>query len=157
MLKKMLTFIKQTKDEDTQGSLSASELQLAVAALLIRASIIDGDIHELEQAKLVTLLQKRFDISAKDVADLVVEGLDKEKKAVDLYGFTRVITQRLDVEGRRHIVEMLWEVVLADGVLDDYESNLVWRVSELIGVSTRERVVLRQIVAARLEKDSGSN
>ena len=44
---------------------------------------------------------------------------------------------------------MLWEVVMADGVVHEFESNLVWRTAELLGVSTRDRVILRQQVAAR--------
>jgi len=43
----------------------------------------------------------------------------------------------------------LWEVVLADGIVDEFETNLVWRVAELIGVSTRDRVTLRKMVEAR--------
>jgi uncharacterized tellurite resistance protein B-like protein len=34
--------------------------------------------------------------------------------------------------------------------VDEFESNLVWRVAELIGVSTRDRVILRKTVEARL-------
>ncbi len=37
---------------------------------------------------------------------------------------------------------MLWEVVMADGVIHEFESNLVWRTAELLGVSTRDRVTL---------------
>jgi uncharacterized tellurite resistance protein B-like protein len=44
---------------------------------------------------------------------------------------------------------MLWEVAMADGVVHEFESNLVWRSAELLGVSTRDRVTLRQQVAER--------
>ena len=52
------------------------------------------------------------------------------------------------IDGKR-IVEMLWEVVMADGLVHEFESNLVWRVAELLGVSTRNRVILKQGVARR--------
>jgi uncharacterized tellurite resistance protein B-like protein len=38
---------------------------------------------------------------------------------------------------------------MADGVVDEFESNLVWRAAELLGVSTRDRVVLRKAVEGR--------
>ena len=44
---------------------------------------------------------------------------------------------------------MLWEVVMADGVIHEFEFESVWRTAELLGVSTRDRVTLRQAVAAR--------
>jgi uncharacterized tellurite resistance protein B-like protein len=45
---------------------------------------------------------------------------------------------------------MLWEIAFSDGVLDDYESNLIWRVAELLHVAPRDRIHLRQQVKARL-------
>ena len=73
----------------------------------------------------------------------------EESESVDLFGFTNVLCRELDQDGRKRIVEMLWEVVMADGVIHEFESNLVWRTAELLGVSTRDRVTLRQAVAAR--------
>jgi len=44
----------------------------------------------------------------------------------------------------------MWEVVYADGVLDDYEANLLRRVAGLIYVPDRESGQARQRVIARL-------
>jgi uncharacterized tellurite resistance protein B-like protein len=84
------------------------------------------------------------------VRELFEDSADRERDAVDLYRFTSVLCRELDQDGRKRVVEMLWEVVLADGQVDEFESNLVWRVAELIGVSTRDRVTLRKQVEARL-------
>ena len=96
------------------------------------------------------LLQRRFDLSPEELKRLFKEAVAEERDAVDLYRFTKVLCRELDQDGRKRIVEMLWEVVMADGVIDEFESNLVWRVAELIGVSTRDRVTLRKMVEARL-------
>jgi uncharacterized tellurite resistance protein B-like protein len=58
--------------------------------------------------------------------------------------------RELNQDGRKRIVEMLWEVVMADGVVHEFESNLVWRTAELLCVSTRDRVMLRKAVEARV-------
>jgi uncharacterized tellurite resistance protein B-like protein len=47
------------------------------------------------------------------------------------------------------MVEMMWEIVFADGQVDEFEDNIVWRASDLLGISTRDRVELRHQVAAR--------
>jgi uncharacterized tellurite resistance protein B-like protein len=78
-----------------------------------------------------------------------VEAVVREHESVDLYRFTSVLCRELDQDGRKRIVEMLWEVVMADGVVHEFESNLVWRAAELLGVSTRDRVILKQAVARR--------
>jgi uncharacterized tellurite resistance protein B-like protein len=130
-------------------NLREDELRLAAAALLVRASAIDGHVDAAERRKLKVLLQERFDLDGDEVRPLLDEAAAREHDSVDLYRFTSVLCRELDQDGRKRIVEMLWEVVMADGVIHEFESNLVWRTAELLGVSTRDRVTLRQQVAAR--------
>jgi uncharacterized tellurite resistance protein B-like protein len=130
-------------------NLREEELRLAAAALLVRASVIDGKIDASERSKLKTLLQEHFDLGGEEVRSLLVEAVVREHESIDLYRFTSVLCRELDQDGRKRIVEMLWEVVMADGTVHDFESNLVWRVAELLGVSTRDRVTLRKAVEAR--------
>jgi uncharacterized tellurite resistance protein B-like protein len=131
-------------------NLRDDELRLAAAALLIHATAVDGHKDAEESRKLKALLQKRFDIEGAELVATLGEAEAWEKQSVDLYGFTSVLCRELDQDGRKRIVEMLWEIVLADGVLHEFESNLVWRASELLGVSTRDRVALRKAVESRL-------
>jgi uncharacterized tellurite resistance protein B-like protein len=46
---------------------------------------------------------------------------------------------------------MMWEVIYADGGAGAFESNLIWRAADLLGVSSRERIELGQRVAKRRE------
>ncbi len=137
-------------DERPARNLREEELQLAAAALLVRASVIDGQVDPVERRKLKALLQERFDLGGDEVRRLLDEADARELESIDLYRFTSVLCRELDQDGRKRIVEMLWEVVLADGVVHEFESNLVWRTAELLGVSTRDRVTLRQAVASRV-------
>ncbi len=125
------------------------ELRLAAAALLVHASMIDGKADPSERRKLKELLRERFDLADDEVRRLVHEAGVEESESVDLFGFTSVLCRELDPDGRKRIVEMLWEVAMADGAVHEFESNLVWRAAELLGVSTRDRVTLKQVVAAR--------
>lgn len=131
-------------------NLREDELRLAAAALLIHAALVDGHKDAEESRKLKALLQKRFAIDGAELIATLGEAEAWEKQSVDLYGLTSVLCRELDQDGRKRIVEMLWEIVLADGVLHEFESNLVWRASELLGVSARDRVTLRKAVESRL-------
>jgi uncharacterized tellurite resistance protein B-like protein len=66
--------------------------------------------------------------------------------------FTSVLRRALDDDGRQKIVEMLWDIAYADGAADEFEENTIWRIAELLGVSTRDRVLLRQRVAGRASR-----
>ncbi len=80
--------------------------------------------------------------------ELIREATLVEGEAVDLYHFTRLLGRALDEKGRARIVEMLWEMTYADGRATEFEDNIIWRVADLLGVSSSERIALRQQVAA---------
>jgi uncharacterized tellurite resistance protein B-like protein len=72
-----------------------------------------------------------------------------EGEAVDLYHFTSVIMRSVDEAGRLRIVEMMWELVYADGNVTEFEDNVVWRASDLLGISSRDRIELKHRVAEK--------
>ena len=55
----------------------------------------------------------------------------------------------MDEQGRLRIVEMMWELVYADGRVSEFEDNVVWRAADLLGVSSRDRIDLKHRVAER--------
>lgn len=129
----------------------AQEPRLAVAALLAHVVSIDGAIGAAESETYRRVLSRHFDLDAQATADLVAAAQEADQEAVDLYRFTSVLKRRLAPEARLAVVEMLWEVVLADGTLHEFEDNTVWRIAELLDVGTRDRVLIRKRVEARLE------
>lgn len=148
---RLVNFVEGVNDDEGRlKDMHEEELRVASAALLINAGSIDGKFDSNEKQKVKALLQRRFDLKPDELKRLFQEASAEEREAVDLYRFTKVLCRDLDQDGRKRIVVMLWEVVMADGVVDEFETNLVWRVAELIGVSTRDRVTLRKMVEARL-------
>lgn len=135
--------------EDVVGS-DDSDIRQAVAALLIHASRIDDTVEPAEIAARDRLLKEKFDISDAEMATLILEAEGAVADAADLYSFTRAIKEHYDREHRGRIVEMLWEIVLADGTIDPHEANLVWRVAGLLGFTTRENGDFRRAVQDRL-------
>jgi uncharacterized tellurite resistance protein B-like protein len=53
----------------------------------------------------------------------------------------------VDEEGRKRIVEMMWELVYADGNVSEFEDNVMWRAADLLGVSSRDRIQLKHRIA----------
>lgn len=127
-----------------------AELRQAVAALLVHASRIDGEVDGVEVAARDRLLRDKFNLSDDDIARLLAEAEAADAEAVDLFRFTRAIKDAYDRDARGHVLEMLWELVLADGVIDDQEAHMVWRVSGLLGFTSRENGDFRRAVQERL-------
>jgi uncharacterized tellurite resistance protein B-like protein len=124
-----------------------NDYRLAASALLVHAAAIDGEVSELERDKLHTLIKSRFELDDATADELVAEATQAEHQAVDLYHFTSLINRSLNEEGRRRVVEMMWQIVFADGKVTEFEDNLLWRAADLLGVSSRERIELRRQVA----------
>lgn len=131
-----------------------NDQRLAAAALLTHAMLADGTVRAAEEDALKRTLKRQYDLKPDELEELIREGAEADNSSVDFYAFTSVLKRNLDRAGREAIVEMLWEIVLADGVVHELEDNVVWRVAELLGVETRERVQLRQRVEARLAEQS---
>jgi uncharacterized tellurite resistance protein B-like protein len=119
-------------------------LQIAISTILVRTAKIDDEFHILEEQKIIDLLVEYFSISKNDSAELLSVGLNEEKDATDLYSYTSIIKKELSLQDRKKILEMMWQIIVTDQNFDPYENNLVWRVAELIGITTRERVQIKK-------------
>jgi uncharacterized tellurite resistance protein B-like protein len=126
---------------------AANDYRLAAAALLVHVAGIDGNISDLERAKLHSVIKKSFGLDEVETDALVKEATEAEHEAIDLYHFTSLINRSLNEDGRRRVVEMMWEIVYADGRVTEFESNLIWRAADLLGVSARERIELGRRLA----------
>jgi uncharacterized tellurite resistance protein B-like protein len=121
---------------------------LATAALLTRVATIHREMSEARREKLHAILKSSFALDDRTAAQLVEEAVAVDRNAIDLYHFTRQLNEVLDDEGRSRTVRMMWEIVHADGNVNEFESNIIWRAADLLGVSSRQRVELRQLVSA---------
>lgn len=126
------------------------QLKLATAALLVESAHIDGAFEDSERISISSLLKKRFGLSDAECVTLIEEADQAVQGTGQLYSFTRVVKDRFDEGERIEMIEMLWEVVFADGNIDHFEANLIQRVAGLIFVSDRDRGLARKRVMARL-------
>ncbi|MGH6800377.1 MAG: TerB family tellurite resistance protein [Methylocella sp.] len=139
--------------EPPARSFGETDYRLAAVALLIHVANADGETALVERRRLTTIIAERFGLDAKEASELIAMAEQSDREAVDFYRFTSVLKRALDDDGRQRIVEMLWDIAFADGVVDDFEANTIWRIAELLGVSTRERVLLRQRVSGQRPRD----
>lgn len=154
MFRTLSDFISDiTGGQRDAAAFADSDYRLAAAALLVHVMSIDGSVTEEERSIIKEILSSRFDLSAEDTDALVDLAIAKDAEAVDLYAFTSVLNRALDDEGRRRVVEMMFEVAYADGGLTEFEDNLVWRAAELLNVGSRDRIRIRREVREETETD----
>lgn len=155
MLEKLREFIAdvvspgaQTQQFDDTG------YRLAATALMIHVISLDGEPSAVEKDKLHSLIETRFGLDPGTADRLIAAATLVEGEAVDLYHFTSVIMRAVDEPGRIRIVEMMWELVFADGKVSEFEENVVWRAADLLGVSSRDRIELKRRSAGGATSDA---
>ena len=145
-IKNLLTYLAG----DTRPS-AKSDLEnqwLVTAALLTRVATIHREMSEARKKALYSVLQSSFGLDDRTTERVIAESAAVNRKAIDFYHFTRELNKMLDGEGCDRIVRMMWEVAYADGDADEFDANIIWRAADLLWVSSRQRIELRQQVSA---------
>jgi len=152
MLNRIKDFLSHggSREKASQDGHSLEDYQIAAAALLIETARLDEVLDASETAAIHRILSDLFDLDEKETESLIEAASTSQEKSVDIHQFTRRIKDSFSYEERIHLIELLWEVAYADGVLHDFEANLLRRVGGLIHVSDRDRGEARLRVLEKL-------
>ena len=130
-------FEKVKQENNSEVEIIEEEIH-AVLSLLIEACKVDGIVSDDEIEKITDLLINKFHLEPSKAENAVNFVLEKANEKVEIFSDIKVVLDTLDHDERIKVVEMLWGVVLADGNVDDYESNLMRKISSLLHVSSFE-------------------
>lgn len=157
MLKEIKSFFSDLAGgEKHPAHFDDNDDRLAAAALLVHVATLDHDFLKTDRSKLHDLLKSRFDLDDALTEELIDEAVAADHDAVDFYHFTSVLMRALDEAGRQRIVEMMWEMVYADAKVSEFEDNVMWRVADLLGVSARQRIELKERASKASDDETGA-
>lgn len=152
MLERLQKLFQSVTHEKPARRLTRDDPRVAAAALFFHVVDADGDVSPAERKRLRDVIADAYKLKGSELDAVMRAGERADEEAVDLYAFTSVLKRALDVDQRVGFVELLWEIVYADGGRHELEENVVWRVAELLGVSARQRVWARQKVESEREE-----
>lgn len=156
MLDQIRTFLRELKGE-TPPETGANDADVAAVALFFHVIGADGVIDEVESDKLRALIAQEYDVNGTEMHKLIEAGQQADREAVDLYQFTSVLNRALEPEAKVHFIELLWSLAYADGHRHELEDHVVWRIADLMGVSSRDRVLARQRALASAGIDEAAS
>ena len=108
---------------------------IGISALLVHAAKIDEKYSQYEKDLILNFIKSY--IENKDVAEILEKAEEIEKNSNQLLGFTNII-KRKTMDIKKDIIKNLWEVIISDNTVDQYESNLMRRVCGLIYFPDKE-------------------
>lgn len=158
MLDQLKAFFADLAGGDkTPAHFDRSDYRLAAAALMVHVATLGGELSPAAHKTLHEVIANRFELDDALTEELIGAAVEADREAVDFYQFTSLLMRALNEEGRARVIEMMWEVVFADGAVNEFEDNIMWRVADLLAVPARERVNLRrQVGGARAGADEAS-
>jgi uncharacterized tellurite resistance protein B-like protein len=147
MLRKLTALFDSAFARDNDDSQAREQaLRVATALLLIEVARADYADDLAEDATMLASLKQFFALDDSAAALLLEEARSTADRAVELQQFTRRLHDQLTVSEKQRVVEMLWQVALADRRLDKHEDHLVRRIAELLYVSHSDVIRIRNRV-----------
>lgn len=149
----MLDFIKRFFEENLVPDSPLGQddpeqsIRLAVAALLVEVAASDFKASPQEKEALTNAVHLRFGLDEHRSQELIKLAKREHAESTDYFQFTRLINDHYDPIQKVGLVEDLWRVAFADGVLDKYEEHVIRRLSDLIHVSHKDFIAAKYRVS----------
>ena len=116
----------------------------AVIILLLEACQIDGDTGKIELEYIKKLLINKFNFTPDQAEKNLIEALEKSDERIEIFSQIKIILNEMNHEERIDVIEMMWGVILSDGIIDDFEANLMRRMNGLLYVSGEDSALAKQ-------------
>ena len=132
----MINFLKKILNDDNsiEDKNNNKNLEL-LCGLMIEAAYTDGQIEESELNKIKLCLINLFEENPQNVGIVLNQALKNKNNSKSLHYYTSFINKNFDDEKKLLLLEALWEIVLSDGDIHDFESNLLRRLAGLLYIS----------------------
>ncbi|WCE28321.1 tellurite resistance TerB family protein [Vibrio sp. SCSIO 43137] len=137
MFSSITSIFKQLLEGEDLAKSSEVSVDLAIAALLCQVALADQQVDEDEKKAKVQLLTHLLDIDTDKAKSLLDKAEQTAEQAISLYEFTTQLRE-LDHEKRYELVQAMWQVANADGVIDPLEDAVIRQVAELLYVDHSE-------------------
>ncbi|NLI16485.1 MAG: TerB family tellurite resistance protein [candidate division Zixibacteria bacterium] len=128
-------------------------LQIATCALLIEMANCDDNFGDNEKTRIIDIIKKRFEINDKQIDELFEITRQEIKNSLDLYGFARIINKNHDESQKVAVIELVWEVIYADGILSAYEDYLVHKYQKMLNLTHQQLIDAKMRALERLNED----
>jgi uncharacterized tellurite resistance protein B-like protein len=136
MLKKIQSFFDHHLMPDTpQGDDDPEHLlRLAIGALLLEMTRMDGEIRPEQCEELEEAVRGHFGLNASEVSELLELAEAERAESTDYFQFTSLINGAYTPERKIELIELLWRIAYANKSLHKYEEYLVRKVADLLHV-----------------------
>ncbi len=152
MFEGLRSFVAELLGSEGERPFAESDYRMAATAVLVHVADADGAFDDKERERLRSIVMERFGLDGGDAGRLIAQAQLSEAESVDMDRFIAVLRRALDSDGRLKLVEMMWDLVYADGAPLEVEDSIVSRIGQMLGVPAGDLELLRRSRAPGLGK-----
>ena len=138
----MIGIIKKIMGDSVQEETAENQddAHIALCVLLIEAAHVDGECSDEEMAHVIETLTDKLGVSKEDIDELIEKAYQKRKDAIDLFAFTRYLSQNYSKEEKLKVMESVWRVIHIDGRLEGHEDHFAHKLANLLRLTHKELI-----------------
>lgn len=149
MLGSLKDFFRQLSAGDGQVDEHSHTLEMCAAVLMLEIALADSGVDAREQQTIIAAIREHFHLDLAEAEALVALARQQVSDASSLHDFTRAINAELSREEKTTVIELLWQVAVADNLIDKYEEYFIRKIADLLYVSHSDYIRAKHRVAAR--------
>lgn len=125
-------FLQKSQEESLDEDYN---IKIATAVLFIELAYADFNVSNEEKQLTNKSLSNFFELSDEEVNELLNTASKFREERNDIWFFTHQIKENFSHARKIKIIELLWQLVFADGTKDKFEEALMRKITNLIGLS----------------------
>jgi uncharacterized tellurite resistance protein B-like protein len=122
------------RDQSINTETENKELDI-LSGLMIEAANTDGEVTQEELNKISQSLINVFKEDPKAVEVSLTKAFENKDNLKSLYYYTSKLNKSYTDDQKIQLIEVLWEIILADNEVHDFETNLIRRLAGLLYIS----------------------
>ncbi len=140
MLNAIRRLFGPAKDRSKTGDTRSDDVRVAACALLIEAATTDGDFSGDEREAVFAAVRDGLGVPESEIKAVLDTARAELEGSIDLWQFTHLVNRNATVAEKERILELVWQVVLADLRIDKHEDYLARKLAELLRLDHRQMI-----------------
>jgi len=151
---KWIEKLTQLGESTTEKGNDHDKLSMALAVLMLEVAKSDFQESDSEIQSITAWLSSQdLGLTKDDVTRLLDSARGEQARSAGLFEYTRRACERMSMGERVQLVEQLWLIAYADGVIDKYEEAAIRKASELLYVSHSDFIRAKFAAEATSERE----
>ena len=141
----MFAIFEKLKSENLKTQeLSSIDKAILISTLLVECARSDDNFTDTEKEQIKKILKNKLHLDSSEVEQCFETANESSEKSIEIYSLTKEIRDNFNKDEILFIFELLWKIILSDGVIDDFESSMMTKLTGLFHLTGKENAEAKQ-------------